>query len=81
MYDVKKTHGKDGNMNTQQYFEKDNLSHKDRTKEVNIGDIVIIKAESKNRSHCKIGKISQLYSGKDVFVKTVQMQVGTNFLA
>ena len=45
--------------------ERHNLSHKDRTKKVKIGDIVMIKDESKNRSHWKIGKVSQLYTRKD----------------
>ena len=40
----------------------------------------MIKDESKNRSHWKIGKVSQLYTGKDEVVRAVQMQVGTTFL-
>ena len=31
--------------------ERHNLSHKDRTRKVKIGDIVMIKDESKNRGH------------------------------
>ena len=60
--------------------ERHNLSHKDRTRKVKIGDIVMIKGESKNRSHWEIGKVSQLYTGKDEVVRVVQMQVGTKFL-
>ena len=41
----------------------------------------MIKGESKNRGHWKIGKVSQLYTGKEKVMKAVQMQVGTNFLA
>ena len=40
----------------------------------------MIKGESKNSDHWKIGKISQLYTGKDEVVRAVQMQVGTKFL-
>ena len=40
----------------------------------------MIKGESKNRGHWKIGKASQLYTRKDKVVRAVQMQVGTKFL-
>ena len=62
------------------FRERHNLSHKSRTKKVKIGDIVMIKGESKNRGHWKIGKVFQLYTGKDEIVRTVQIQVGTKFL-
>ena len=60
--------------------ERHNLSHKDRTRKVKIGDIVMIKGESKNRGHWKIGKVSQLYTGKDEVVRAVQIQVRIKFL-
>ena len=60
--------------------ERHNLSHSGRIKKVKIGDIVMIKGESKSRIHQKIGKVSQLYTGKDEVVRAVQMQVGTKFL-
>ena len=60
--------------------ERHNLSYKGRTRKVNIGDIVMIKGESKNRGHWKIGKASQLYTRKDEVLRGVQMQVGTKFL-
>ena len=60
--------------------ERHNLSHKDRKRKVKIDDIVMIKGEWKNRGHWKIGKVSQLYTGKDEVVRAVQMQVGTKFL-
>ena len=40
----------------------------------------MIKGESKKRGHWKIGKGSQLYTGKNEVVRAVQMQVGTKFL-
>ena len=49
--DEKTTRGKDGNMNTRN-------RQQDRTRKVKIGDIVIIKGESRNRGHWKIGKVS-----------------------
>ena len=60
--------------------ERQNLSHKDRARKINIGDIVITKSESKTRSHWNIGKVSRLYTGKDEVMRAVQMQVWTKFL-
>ena len=60
--------------------ERQNFSHKGITRKVKIGDIVMIKGESKNRGHWKIGKVSQLYTGKDEVVRAVQIQVETKFL-
>ena len=47
-------------------WERHNLNRKDRTRKVNIGDIVMIKGKSKNRGHWKIGKIFQLYTGRPI---------------
>ena len=44
--------------------ERHNLSHKDRTRKVNIDDIVMIKGGSKNRGHWKIGMIPNCLMGK-----------------
>ena len=41
-------------------WERHNFSHKDRRTKVNIDDIIMIKGESINRGHWKIGKVSQL---------------------
>ena len=40
----------------------------------------MIKGESKNRGHWKIGKVSHLYTGKDKVVRAIQMPVGIKFL-
>ena len=82
------TKRQDGKMNTKRWEheylvalrERHNLSHSGRTRKVKIGDIVMIKGESKSRIHQKIGKVSQLYTGKDEIVRAVQIQVGTKFL-
>ena len=50
------------------------------TNKVNIGDIIMIKGESKNGGYQKIGKLSHLFTRKEKLVRAVQMQVGTNFL-
>ena len=51
-----------------------NLNHKDRAIKVNTGYIIVIKDESKNRGHWKIGKVSQLYTGKDEVTRAFQMK-------
>ena len=60
-------------LNTQQHFDKGNLSHKDKTRKINIGYIVMSKVELKNRGHSKIGKVSRLYAGKDAVVRAFQV--------
>ena len=57
--DIKRTRGKD-NEYLVALWERDNLSHKDRITKVNIDEIVMIKGESVNRGHCRIGKVSQM---------------------
>ena len=44
-----------------------------QNKKIKFGDIVMIKGESKNRSHWKIGKVSQMYTGKEEALRAVQM--------
>ena len=53
--------------------ERHNLSHKYRTRKLNIGNVVMIKGESKNIGHWKIGMVSQFYTGKDEVVRAVQI--------
>ena len=60
--------------------EKHNLNHKNKTKRIEVGDIVMIKGESKNRGNWKIGKISDIYPGKDGIVRAVQIRCGGKFL-
>ena len=45
--------------------ETHNLKNKDKTLKVNVGDVVMIKGEEKNRGHRKIGTMKHLYIGKD----------------
>ena len=61
--DARRTRGKDGNMDTQQHFERDTISAT-KTEQVNIGDIVMIKGGSKNRGHWKISMIPNFLMGK-----------------
>ena len=44
--------------------EKHNLKDKDKTFKINVGDVVMINGETKNRGHWKIGLVNHLYIGK-----------------
>ena len=56
--------------------EKHNLKNKDKTFKINVGDVVLIKGEEKNRGHWKIGIVNHLYSGKDNIIRVAQLRIG-----
>ena len=60
--DVKKLYGKDEYLVALR--EKHNLKDKDKTFKINVGDVVMINGETKNRGHWKIGLVNHLYIGK-----------------
>ena len=41
--------------------ERDNMQHKSKTVNMNVGDVVMIKGESKKRDRWKIGIINELF--------------------
>ena len=45
--------------------EKSNLKNKNKTFKMNVGDVVLIKGEEKNRGLWKISIVNHLYNGKD----------------
>ena len=56
--------------------EKHNLKHKGKTLKINVGDVVTIKVEEKNRGHCKIGIVIYLYIGKVNIIQVAQLHIG-----
>ena len=56
--------------------EKYNLKNKDKTLKINVGDVVMIKGEEKNRGHWKIGIVNHLYIGKDNIIRVAQLCIG-----
>ena len=42
-----------------------NMQYKSKAVNINVGNVVIIKGESKKRGKWKIGIISKLFQGKD----------------
>ena len=53
---------------------------KDKTFKINVGDVVLIKGEEKNRGHWKIGFVNHLYSGKDNIIRVVQLRIGKKLI-
>ena len=60
--------------------EKHNLKNKDKTFKINVGDVVLIKGEEKNRGHWKIGIVNHLYSGKDNIIRVAQLRTGKKLI-
>ena len=54
--------------------ERHNLNHKDKLAEIQIGNVVIIKGESKNRGHWKLAIAEKLRSGEDNIVRVAEQQ-------
>ena len=46
---------------------------KDKTFKINVGDVVMIKGEVKNRGHWKIDILNHLYIGKDNIIRVAQL--------
>ena len=45
--------------------ERHNMQHKSKAVNINMGDVVMIKDESKKRGKWKIDMINELFQGKD----------------
>jgi hypothetical protein len=48
--------------------------------ELNIGDVVIIKSDEKNRAKWQLGIVEELFKGRDGVVRAVRLRAGMNFL-
>ena len=60
--------------------EKHNLKNKDKPFKINVGDVVLIKGEEKNRGHWKIGIVNHLYNGKDNIIRVAQLRIGKKLI-
>ena len=60
--------------------EKHNLKSKDKTFKINVGDVVLIKGEDKNRRHWKIGIVNHTYSSKDNIIRVAQLRTGKKLI-
>ena len=57
------------------FREKHNLKSEDKPFKINVGDVVAIKGQEKNRGHWKIGIVNHLYSGKDNIIRVAQLRI------
>ena len=60
--------------------ERHNLNHKGKDTNIQIGDVVIIKGESKNRGKWKLAIVEKLHRGKDNVVRVVGLHTAKNYL-
>eukprot|EP00112_Aurelia_sp_Birch-Aquarium-sp1_P001131 Seg1117.2 transcript_id=Seg1117.2/GoldUCD/mRNA.D3Y31 product="hypothetical protein" protein_id=Seg1117.2/GoldUCD/D3Y31 len=60
--------------------ERHNLKHHGKTNTLNIGDVMLIKGEEKNRGQWRIGIIQQLITGRDGIVRGAKLRAGKSTL-
>ena len=60
--------------------ERHNLVHHSKEMKLDVGDVVIIKGDEKNRAHWKTGIVEKLIKGKDGVVRGTRMRAGQNYL-
>ena len=59
---------------------KHNLKHKDKSFKINVGDVMMIKREEKNRGHWKIGTINHLYVAKNNIIWVAQLSIAKKLI-
>ena len=60
--------------------EQHNLNFRDKQANIQIGDVVIIKGESKNRGTWKLAIVEKLHTGKDNVIRAVGLRTAKNYL-
>ena len=60
--------------------ERHNMQHKSKAVNINVGDVVMIKGESKKRERWKIGIISKLFQGKDDQIRGARVKTPCGYL-
>ena len=60
--------------------ERHNLKHKTKELKVNVGDVVLIRGDEKNRAHWKTGIVTELIPGRDGIVRVVRLRAGKSHL-
>ena len=60
--------------------EQHNLNHKSSETEIQIGDVVLIKGDEKNRGMWNIGIVEKLNRGKDGILRSVRLRTGKSTL-
>ena len=57
-----------------------NMQHKTKAVNINVGDVVMIKGESKKKGRWKIGIISELFQGKDDQIRGAWVKTPSGYL-
>jgi hypothetical protein len=57
-----------------------NLNHERKRFHVNVGDVVIIKSDEKNRGKWPLGVVQEVYPGRDGVVRAVQVKTANGHL-
>ena len=60
--------------------ERHNIQHKSKAVDINVGDVVMIKGESKKKGRWKIGIISELFQGKDDQIQGARVKTPSGYL-
>ena len=60
--------------------ERHDLTHDEQSNNINVGDVMLIKGEQRNRAKWKIGIVSKLISGKDGVVRGAVLKSGRDTL-
>ena len=56
------------------------MKHHGKYNTLNVGDVMLIKGEEKNRGHWKIGIIQELITGRDGIVRGAKLRAGKSTL-
>ena len=60
--------------------ERHDLTHKGKQSNINVGDVMLIKGDDRNRSKWKIGIVSELITGRDGVVRGAKLRAGKYYL-
>ena len=60
--------------------ERHNLKHKSKDANIQVGDVVIIKGDEKNRAHWKTGIVVELFTGRDGVIRAAKLRAGKSYL-
>ena len=60
--------------------ERHNLNGRGKSSPLEIGDVVIIRSEEKNRGKWPLGIVEELFKGRDGVVRAVKLRAGKTFL-
>ena len=60
--------------------ERHNLKYKSKTPLLKVGDVVLVKSDSKNRAKWNIGIVEKLIKGRDGIVRAARLRAGKSYL-